>query len=86
MKPETEEKYLFQIVSAENGQRSEPFIATWNSISSVIEETQEKGEDVNIEDYILLVAIISGTETRIPGNPLIKIKTLLSLNTNQDED
>ena len=76
------DKYLFQIISADNGQRSEPFITTWDKLHQVF---SEGGDEVNQEDYILLVAVMNDKETTIPGNPLMKIKSFIELHTFESE-
>ena len=70
-------KFVIQIINAENGNRSKPYEANWDQLA----ESLKKAESINSKDYILLVAAIEGEEEQmqIPQSPLITIETFLSM-------
>lgn len=69
-----EKKFVFQFVSKDTGQRSEPFTTTFHKLY----ESLEASEDPNHEDYILLVAVLEEQNTTIPATPLITVGTFMS--------
>jgi len=71
-----EQKFLFQFVNHENGERSEPFISNWDGI---LETLHKKPVDQvpSSKDYILLVAVLNGEETTIPATPLITVESFM---------
>lgn len=71
-----ENKFMFQFVSHEDGKRSEPFVGSWNAVNEIL-KMREDGERPSNEDFILLVAVLDGKDTRIPATPLITVKTFL---------
>lgn len=78
---------MLQIISAENGERSEPFIATWEELHQVLSKEMDMDEsemNVKEKDYILLVAVMQGEETRIPRAPLITIESFLKMEINKN--
>lgn len=74
-----ENKFIFQIISKENGKRSEPFVTNWSELYTILSQAEEQ----NIHDYILLVAVLQGDETIVPGTPLITIETFLEYHLEQ---
>jgi len=74
-----EKKFMFQFVNHETGQRSEPFVGSWNAVNEILKARQE-GERPSDEDFILLVAVLDGKETTIPATPLITVKTYQEYN------
>jgi len=81
-KQKMEQKFMFQFINHENGQRSEPLVGNWDSISEVL-ELRKDSERPHNEDYILLVAVLDGKDTTIPSTPLITIKTFLNFKDTQ---
>lgn len=79
-----EDKFLFQFVSAEDGRRSEPFQGSWEAVTEILNHRKENEKPGN-EDYILLVAVLDGKDTRIPPTPLITVKTFLEFESNQNK-
>lgn len=76
-----ESKFLFQFVSHENGKRSEPFVGSWNAVNEILKARKED-EAPTDEDFILLVAVLDGNDTRIPATPLITVKTFQEYHEN----
>jgi len=89
-----EPKFIFQIIGAHDGKRSEPILNTWDGLTELLIDMEHamaqhnhdqlvenpEHEDTNYQDdYILLVAVINGEETIIPGTPLITVKHFLNL-------
>ena len=72
-------KFMFQFVDHETGNRSEPFIGSWQAVNEVLKARKE-GERPVDQDFILLVAVLDGEETRIPATPLITVKTYQEYN------
>lgn len=72
-----EKKFVFQFIDHENGKRSEPFVGSWDTVQEVLAARKE-GERPNEKDYVLLVAVLDGKDTTIPGTPLITVKTFES--------
>lgn len=71
---------MIQIISHENGNRSEPFIADFKELGEILNKEMEKGEsNIHEKDFILLVAIFHGEETKIPTSPIITVETFLKL-------
>ena len=70
-------KFIFQLVSHEDGHRSNPFMAEYSELTTKLAED----EHLDREDFLLLVMILDGKETIIPGAPLIKISTLIGERT-----
>jgi len=72
-----EQKFLFQFVNHENGERSEPFISNWDGI---LETLHKKPVDQvpSSKDYILLVAVLNGDQTTIPATPLITVESFMN--------
>lgn len=85
--PRINAKLLFQFVSRENGKRSAPFISNWDEVIQIL-ETSEEGQGPDDDDYVLLVAVLEGQETKIPSTPLITVKTLRGFapNTTTEEN
>jgi len=74
-------KGIFQLVSHEDGSRSESFNLTVKEMGEVFKKAQEEG-NLRLEDYVLMIADITDTEnndTRISTAPLIQIKTFMEL-------
>ena len=69
-----EKKFLFQFVSHTDGKRSKPFVGSWTVINEILDH-KEDGEAPHDQDFILLVAVLDGKDTVIPGTPLITVKT-----------
>jgi len=69
-----EKKFMFQFVNHEDGTRSEPFVGSWDTVTEIL-NARKTDERPNNEDYILLVAVLDGKDTKIPATPLITIKT-----------
>lgn len=69
-----DEKFLFQFVSHETGKRSEPFVSNWDKLTTMLNELDPETSPTD-DDYLLLVAILDGKDTRIPATPLITVKT-----------
>lgn len=71
---------MIQIISHENGNRSEPFIANFKELGEILNKEMETGEShIHEKDFLLLVAIFQGEETKIPTSPIITIETFLKL-------
>ena len=71
---------MLQLISHETGERSEPFIANWQQLKETLDKMED--DQVKPEDYILLVAVMDGEDTRIPRAPLITVEKFLSLGEN----
>ena len=74
MKPQ---KFIFQVIAHKNGERTEPFVATWEECRATIRKAE-----VDEADYLLLVALIDPdkeTDLVIPKTPLISVETLLKM-------
>ena len=81
---ESEEvRFIFQMINHKDGRRSEPFITTWDSLHETL---ANHPEEVDEEDYILLVAVLENRDTKIPPTPLIKVKTFLMIETGATEN
>ena len=66
--------FVFQFIDHETGHRSEPFVATWDKMAEIL-KVREEGQKPHGDDYILLVAVLDGKQTHIPGTPLITVDT-----------
>lgn len=77
-------KYVFQLINHKNGERSEPAVASWDELAAVM---RENNEQIEKDDYILLVAIVDPESENeglvIPKTPLITIDTFLKMFQNQ---
>lgn len=74
----TPQKYVFQFVNHNNGERSEPLVANYDQLKQTLEHNQEK---IDQDHYVLLVAVIDPDNKQgmtIPRTPLMKISTLLA--------
>lgn len=69
-----EQKFIMQFIRKETGARTEPFTTSFDKLYEVLSEQEER----NDEDYILLVAILDGENTRIPPTPLITVETFVN--------
>lgn len=78
-----EQKFMFQFVDKESGRRSEPFVSNWDQLAEVLGK-REKGESPKNDDYILLVAVLDGEDTRIPATPLITVETFMNFQFEQE--
>lgn len=72
-----ERKFMLQFVSKADGKRSEPFVTSWTQLYESLVELEE-GESPKGDDYILLVCVLDGEQTRIPPTPLITVDTFKS--------
>jgi len=70
-----EQKFMFQFISHLTGERSAPFVSNWKEIIDII-DTAKEGEGPSDKDYVLLVAVLEGKESKIPSTPLITVKHL----------
>lgn len=78
-----QKKFMFQFINHEDGNRSKPFIGSWDTITEVLEKRKE-GEKPGGEDYILLVAVLDGEETIIPATPIIKVSTFMQFSKDKN--
>ena len=69
-------RFIFQFVSQETGYRSEPFVSDWDELYETLAEMPDD-DNPKGNDYILLVAILEGKQTRVPATPLITVDTFL---------
>lgn len=74
----TETKFIFQLIAKASGARSDPFTATWPQLLDVFDTTEEA--IISSKDYVLLVAVLEGENTRIPNTPLISVEDLIATN------
>lgn len=72
-----EQKFMLQFVSRETGKRSEPFVTSWDKLYEALKDLEEQ-DNPKGDDYILLVCVIDGEQTRIPATPLITVDTFKS--------
>ena len=77
-----EHKFMFQFIDHQTGKRSEPFVGNWDSVQATLDMVQE-GERPYDQDYILLVAILDGPDTKIPATPLITVKSFRQFKADQ---
>lgn len=75
-----EKRFVYQIINAENGNRSKPFEGSWDQIAEVMNKNRES---IQMKDYVLLVAAIDpesdDKQLVIPQSPLITIGAFLEL-------
>lgn len=76
-----QQKFVFQLVDHESGQRSEPFITTWDELYDLVNDNLAKSDQAEkrLKDYVLLVCVLEEQETVIPGTPLITVQSFLDL-------
>jgi len=74
----SERKFLFQIISHTDGRRSEAFVASWDALHKTLNENRDQ-PDFPGDDYLLLVSVLDGPDTLIPGTPIIKISTFADM-------
>jgi len=65
---------IFQFIDHQTGKRSEPFSGNYDTITKIL-DMRKDGEAPLPQDYILLVAVIDGKDTNIPGTPLITVES-----------
>lgn len=74
------QRFIYQIINHETGNRSKPFTAT---IDELNESLDNISDSVYRKNYILLVATIDPEseeeQMHIPQSPLITIETFLSM-------
>jgi len=88
------QRFMFQFIQQKTGRRTEPFITDWDELKDILEEAEEKyveefikaGEPEDYpdmfpgkQDFILLVAVMNGKQTKIPSNPLITVETFMEI-------
>ncbi len=78
-KQKLEDKFVFQLISAIDGKRSDPFVTNWDDLRKVFNHVES---DINPDDWVLLVAILNGKETIVPSTPLITVKSFLAAANN----
>jgi len=72
------QKFMFQMIGHESGNRTEPFIGTWADVARSLAKLEEEKQ----QDYLLLVAILDPEDEQnmvIPKTPLLKIETFLNM-------
>lgn len=71
------QRFIYQFISAETGDRSQPFVGTWDKLYKAIQENGEQN-DIRDEDYILVVATLGDKDQiQIPGTPLLTKATFM---------
>ena len=71
------DKFIYQIISTENGNRSRPFLGSWDQVAKAFQDNQEH---INMGDYLLLVAIVNEEQQLdIKTAPIIKLETFLEM-------
>lgn len=71
------QRFIYQFISAETGDRSQPFVGTWDKLYKAIQENDEENA-VRDEDYILVVATLGDKDQiQIPGTPLLTKATFM---------
>lgn len=75
----TAQKFIFQLIKKKDGSRSDPFTATFPQLLDIFDTTEEA--IISSEDYVLLVCVIEGENTRIPKTPLISVQDLIATST-----
>lgn len=79
-----QKKFMFQIINHTDGQRSEPFITSWDELHKTLNENKDHPE-YRGDDYLLLVSVLDGEQTIIPSTPIIKISTFTAMTNDTDE-
>ena len=70
-------------ISAESGQRSDPFIGDWSKIATSLQKLEEQQR----QDYLLLVALLDPEDEDqmvIPNTPLLKIESFIEMYKNRE--
>lgn len=73
------ESYIWQLVSAEDGTRSEPFISTPLALKNRLSDSHQREED-QLRFYVLLLADFSNpnVEQFVSRFPLYRVSTFLN--------
>lgn len=72
------QKFMFQMIAHETGNRSEAFIGNWADVAKALGKLEHDKQ----QDYLLLVAIINPEDEEqmvIPKTPLLRIETFLDM-------
>jgi len=75
-----ERKFCFQIIDHKTGNRTDPFVTSWDGLYETLGKGQEEDFPL-LEDYILLAVVIDGPDTTIPKTPLLTVKTFMDIHT-----
>lgn len=79
---EEQAKLLFQFIDHENGSRSQAVTGNAGTIMEII-KAREPGQKPRNEDYIIVLAVLSGENTFIPETPIILVDSFIKLHPNQ---
>lgn len=72
------QKFMFQIIGHQTGNRSEAFVGSWADVAKSLETLEKKKH----QDYLLLVAVLDPEDEQnivIPKTPILKIETFLDM-------
>ena len=77
-------KQIYQFISSETGQRSDPFEATWDDLYKVLQNQKSDEDPINENDFILLCMVVDGENSSIPKSPLITVKSFMEFKDTQN--
>ena len=67
LKEKQQSGMMLQIICQKSGIRSEPFMANFSELAKILNNEMEKDEsNITPDDFILLVAVMNGEDTKIP--------------------
>ncbi len=73
------QEFILQFISKTNGRRSQPFTSNMDDLAKTLKEMEYTEHTIQQNDYILIVALISGDSTQIPTMPLITVESFRNL-------
>lgn len=74
-------RFMIQFINGDNGQRTEPFVATMDQLREVLQDVDDPKMQ---KDYCLMVGMIEDEELKVINAPLLSVKSLQEMFQFQD--